>query len=439
MVKSVCCDPEKPTDIEGYPIIGAIYVAYSIFIVLYENCDWGYGLWFPNDTIFYRWRISPIGILHTITGIAGLYNYATCLAGSFLLVTGCAYQYAVMRYESGDGGRAQRKKQAETAKKNNTDVTTWGVITAYATWAYNFNIFTFLKRIYNEDKLSSYVWVFLFVAANITLWVHTLFVWYFIVARQIKQLKDGTLDVYCTDHLCHVNRKILRYGPFSVFAAIAKASGACLNMNSALILFPVIKMLLRKLNNSGVSFVASQHSNDYFSKFFARPMTRYIPLNKNIDFHKMCAVTIFIMSWLHLIGHLMNLLIANNATLQFFRLWGWKGTNYFTGALVSFAMLFIYSAAPDIVRYTKFEIFFNTHHFFVIYFLVMFLHGPVFFYWCALPVLLYIFERYMQTYRGNRPYSVVKVEWIPPVMAIYFRPIFKEDFPFKEGECCIFR
>jgi ferredoxin-NADP reductase len=40
----------------------------------------------------------------------------------------------------------------------------------------------------------------------------------------------------------------------------------------------------------------------------------------------------------------------------------------------------------------------------------------------------------MQTTRGNRPYLLLKVEYIAPVMAVYFRPVFKEDFQFKEGE-----
>lgn len=99
-----------------------------------------------------------------------------------------------------------------------------------------------------------------------------------------------------------------------------------------------------------------------------------------------------------------------------------------------FAMFIIYSGAPEPVRSTKYEVFFNSHHLFIVFYLVMFFHGPVFFYWTCVPVCLYIVERYMQTRRGNRPYNIVKVEWVAPVMGIYFRPIFKEDFSFKEGQ-----
>ena len=43
--------------------------------------------------------------------------------------------------------------------------------------------------------------------------------------------------------------------------------------------------------------------------------------------------------------------------------------------MVSFAMFIIYTAASDEVRRTKYEIFFNAHHFFTVFFLIMFLHG----------------------------------------------------------------
>ena len=44
-------------------------------------------------------------------------------------------------------------------------------------------------------------------------------------------------------------------------------------------------------------------------------------------------------------------------------------------------MFVIYSAAADIIRHTKFEIFFSAHHMFVVFYLIMFLHGPVFYAW----------------------------------------------------------
>lgn len=112
----------------------------------------------------------------------------------------------------------------------------------------------------------------------------------------------------------------------------------------------------------------------------------------------------------------------------------WSGTQYLLGSIVTYAMFIIYTGAPEAVRMAKYEIFFKSHHFFIIFFLIMFLHGPNFIFWSIIPVLLYTLERYLQLYRGNRPYLLQKVEYIEPVLAIYFRPVFKEDFQFKEGQ-----
>ncbi len=342
--RNICCDPNKKSSLQGYPEIGAIYIVYSIFVVIYENTSWGFGLWFPNDTFFFRNRISLIGLLHLFVGLIGLYNYATCLAAFCLVVTGIVYSYAAYRNESGDGGREAAKKAIEAArakkdlaKADNADksiFTVWGE-QAKETCLYilSFNPVTFFRRIYNEDKLSSYIWVGIFVIVNIALFAYTLNVWYAVIDAQYQGLKDGTLNVTCDTPICKVNRKLVRYGPVSEFAPWAKSCGVCLNLNCALLLLPVVRMLLRKLNNIGESFATTQNSNDFFAKFFAHPMTRYVPLAKNIEFHKLCAGTIFMFSWGHMVFHWLNLWRANNPTLQLFRFLQWEGTDYFTGAL----------------------------------------------------------------------------------------------------------
>lgn len=48
--------------------------------------------------------------------------------------------------------------------------------------------------------------------------------------------------------------------------------------------------------------------------------------------------------------------------------------------------------------------------------------------------MLYLIDKYLQSYRGTIPFVVIKVDWIPPVMAIYFRPLVKDTFKFKEGQ-----
>ncbi|KAJ1433380.1 hypothetical protein B484DRAFT_394488, partial [Ochromonadaceae sp. CCMP2298] len=301
-------------------------------------------------------------------------------------------------------------------------------------WLVSFNPVTFCRRISNEDKLSSYVWTFIFLAANSILFIYTLYVWYQVVYDMESDLKEGKLNTSCSSLICHVNRKAVRYGPYSRFMPWAKACGACLNLDCSLLLLPIIRNLLRKLNNWGESFSRAQQNSDFLGQFMARPLTRYIPLQKNIEFHKLCALSIFFLAWAHMIFHFINLTLANNITLAVFRTWGSDYTDFITGGVATYAMYIIYTGAPDVVRTVKYELFLNAHHMFTVFFLALFLHGPSFFYWSCVPVALYLLEKYLQRARGNRPYLVVKVEWIEPVMAVYFRPLFKTDFPFKEGQ-----
>ena len=171
--------------------------------------------------------------------------------------------------------------------------------------------------------------------------------------------------------------------------AFAKGFGACLNLNCALLILPVIKLLLNRLNNLGVSFSKTRDENHYFAKFFASPFTRYVPLSKNLEFHKLCAFMIFIDTFGHIICHYINLVYANQATLVLFRTYlnpsfpvlKWSGAAFFTGSVITYIMFVIYSAALQDVRMSKYEIFFSTHHCFAIFYIFLMIHGPNTFFW----------------------------------------------------------
>ncbi|CAM9209942.1 unnamed protein product, partial [Ectocarpus fasciculatus] len=285
--------------------------------------------------------------------------------------------------------------------------------------------------IYNQDKLASYVWLSVYVALNVILFFYTLDAWMSTVDDMKGDLKDGTLRLDCDGPQCLFNRKLIQYGPLSDIAPWAKACGNLLNFNCALILLPVTKMLLTKINNFGVS---ASSSVSYFQRFFARPLTRYIPLSKNIEFHKIIACFVFFYASGHTLFHFINLVFANDITVFRFKAWGWHGTDFFTGAVVVVAMFFIYSSAPERVKHAKFEIFFFNHQWLIVFFLALLLHGPIFFYWAIVPFALYLYERKLEWNRGGKPMLLVKVEWIEPVLAIYFKPALRDDFKFTEGQ-----
>ena len=471
----ICCDPNNTSDIEGFTGLGYLYIIFSLINFFYiENTSYGWGLFHPNSTPFFEKGISPLGILLVILGICGLGSYSTVLPGVCLMSTGVVYNVAARKYvfiyiyispktlcillliicicylncshEVGDGGRARRKKQLESARsKRNEDVNpdfdTFShrvreACSEYVSTIKGANPVAFVKRAYNEDKLSTYFWVSLFFILNIILFFYTLAVWSGAVESMKDGLLDGTLKVDddCSTDECVLNRFVIKTGPISDFGPWAKAAGACLNLDCSLILLPVIKMILRKLNNAGVAASRYSKSTNVVTQFFDKPITRYIPLQKNIEFHKLCAFTVFFFAWFHTIFHCLNLMKSTMTTLNNFAWLGWQGTDFLTGAIVSLSMFFIYSAAPNAVKHANFEIFFYNHHWFIVFFLMLFIHGPVFFYWSCVPVILYIIERYMQTQRGSKPFVVTRVEWIPPVMAIQFRPVIRGGFVFKEGQ-----
>lgn len=466
--EDVCC---VPTDTAsglsvngGYTAVGAFYIVYSAFLVYMEDVDWGvgWGLWFPNDNWWYDRCVSPIGIFHIVIGIIGLSNFATSIAGLCLIATGSAYLEAMRRKESGDGGRLAKKKQlfkeemARQARNEDKEMEDelpelslstlfTGAVCIHAyhrtrkfcvelSVVLSYNPFTFLYRIYAEDKLAMYFWSLVFVTANVVLFAYTYDHWQSVVAEEKDALVNGTLDVECLEKVCDVNRAAIRYGPFGDSVPLAKSCGACLNMDCALILMPVIKSILGKLNNMSQAFRDLQDNSDIFNKFLSYSLTRYLPINKNIEFHRMCGYTVALMTFGHVVGHYANLSTSFKITITYFAKWGWTGTAFLTGGIILMAMFIMYTAASDKIRFTKYEIFYNAHHCFIIFYIMLFLHGPVFWAWGIFPVCLYIYDRYLSSQKGATPFMVTKVEWISPVLAVYFKPLYNRDFRFKEGQ-----
>ena len=136
-----------------------------------------------------------------------------------------------------------------------------------------------------------------------------------------------------------------------------------------------------------------------------------------------------------------------------------------TGSLITIAMFFIYSAAPNMyvvatvccvivggmrapadascsarfgrdprVRRSEYEIFWWNHHMFVLFYVAQIFHGPRFIYWTCFPIFLYVLERVLRVTRGRRTVYVKAVRWIDPVMCIELMPKDRNQFKFIEGQ-----
>lgn len=182
-------------------------------------------------------------------------------------------------------------------------------------------------------------------------------------------------------------------------------------------------------------------------------LATYLPLRKNVGFHKMLAKVVAASASLHIVCHFFNFAFAPKITLDLFpggqsigTAAPWYGSvryaPWVTGALITLAMFFIFSAAPKEVKQAKYELFWNNHHFFILFYVNLIFHGPVFLYWSILPITLYVLERIFRVRRGMNEVFVLSVKWIDPVLCLSWKPKYKEKFQFVEGQylylCCPF-
>ena len=117
--------------------------------------------------------------------------------------------------------------------------------------------------------------------------------------------------------------------------AWAKAFGQMLNFNCALVLYPILRYLLRKCNNFG-------------SKQSQGGLSSWLPLHRNIDFHKLIGFVIGLCSAGHVIAHFINYGKSPDATVARFSWFAWL-----TGALITFSMLIIFSGGKKLLGCTN--------------------------------------------------------------------------------------
>ncbi|CAL8263260.1 unnamed protein product [Lota lota] len=168
----------------------------------------------------------------------------------------------------------------------------------------------------------------------------------------------------------------------------ARAPAAVLNFNCLLILLPVCRNLLSLIRGS----------------FMCCGRTMRKELDKNISFHKLVAYMIGLMTAVHTIAHLLNVEWYNNSrrgvydqlsttlsnledtnnstylnpirninvTPTYFALTSLAGI---TGVIITLCLILIITSSMEVIRRSYFEVFWYTHHLFVIFFIGLVIHG----------------------------------------------------------------
>ncbi|XP_054244594.1 NADPH oxidase 1 isoform X3 [Indicator indicator] len=253
--------------------------------------------------------------------------------------------------------------------------------------------------------------------------------------------------------------------------AWARASAKCLNFNSMLILLPVCRNLLSFLRGT--------------CSCCRRTLRKQ--LDHNLTFHRLVAYTLALLTAVHTIAHLFNLERYNHSqqaddgslpsVLSKMHLQGIKWLNPIhsnqttveyvafttipglTGVIITLVLILMVTSSTEFIRRNYFEVFWYTHHLFIIYFAGLVIHGiaglvrgqteesmeevhphrcaryltqkeddcwhdcckdPEFgsipaesWKWVLAPVLLYIFERILRIWRARQEVVVTKVVMHP--------------------------
>uniref|UniRef100_A0A8C6KAA4 NADPH oxidase 1 n=1 Tax=Nothobranchius furzeri TaxID=105023 RepID=A0A8C6KAA4_NOTFU len=174
--------------------------------------------------------------------------------------------------------------------------------------------------------------------------------------------------------------------------AWARAPAAVLNFNCMLILLPVCRNLLSLIRGSLMCC--------------SRTMRRQ--MDRNLTFHKLVAYMIALMTAIHMVAHLLNVEWYNNSRQGVYDelsttlsdLADMENTTYLnpirttnlnpqqiplyfaftsiaglTGIIITLALILMITSSMEVIRRSYFEVFWYTHHLFVIFFAGLVIHG----------------------------------------------------------------
>ena len=269
------------------------------------------------------------------------------------------------------------------------------------------------KTIRDSNRVGIVVWLLIYAAGNVVLFVLTLLTW-------IAKVGD-TRQAYANGTITH--DMVLSY-----WITPAKAFGLLLDLNCALILLPVCRTLIKWL------YEQSTVDQRWTTKLL-RFALQIVPLDFALHFHKLIGVVILLAAVGHTLAHFVNFALAPTVTLSVLA-GPWP---LISGGLLVLVMLLMYSSTFERLRFAKFELFFETHHLFVIIFVLLLVHGthgkgPNFWKYFIGPAVFYVCERLLRIYRGRLPVEVLSAQFMQDVMCLEFAKVGVFARPYRTGQ-----
>ncbi|HUX22860.1 MAG TPA: ferric reductase-like transmembrane domain-containing protein, partial [Spirochaetia bacterium] len=204
------------------------------------------------------------------------------------------------------------------------------------------SVFRFLFLVLPE-RIYKQVLLLLYIAANAYLFWHAM------------------------DHYSHLGANI--------YLQVARGAGACLNLNGALILIPMLRSILSWLRRSFLGV--------------------FVPADQSVDIHRLIGEVMFFFALVHTGAHLLNystlsVPIQQNLFQSYFGLSG-------VILLGIFAVMWIF-ARKRIRRGKGFELFFVSHLLYLAWFAVLLLHARHFWQWGLFSLVGFAVEYYIKRF-----------------------------------------
>ena len=183
----------------------------------------------------------------------------------------------------------------------------------------------------------------------------------------------------------------------------------------------------------------------------------YIPFDSYISFHKIVAMTALIFTIMHCIGHGINFyhistqtagdlscifreVYIRTHTLPQFTYWLFLTMTGFSGFILTLVTVIIFVFATQYARRYTFQAFWITHHFYIAFYILMFLHGsgrlvqdPLFGNFFLGPGIVYAIDQIISISRRRQELAVIRADILPSlVIGIYFKRPY--NFDYKAGQ-----
>lgn len=166
---------------------------------------------------------------------------------------------------------------------------------------------------------------------------------------------------------------------------LARGCGACLNLNGALILVPVMRQLLTRIRQ-------------------VRAL-RAVPVDDAIAFHRIVGHAMFALALVHTGAHLANYVSQGYSLGE--RVMAVPKAQSGLGLLVVFACMWGFSFLR---RSRNFELFYFTHWLYLGWFALLLAHGRVFYLWAALPIVGFLVDWILRRTSSARATQVVALD-----------------------------